>query len=82
MLKIDESIILLLELLLLAGITSYLYLSSHIEREDLISVVTYLPNGSCIVLLSDKPLKIHSMNITSKFVYICKGKTIVVGEGK
>jgi hypothetical protein len=79
---VDEALFTFLEFLLLAGVVSYIYASQHIEKDSLSATISQLPNGSCIVVLSDKTITVTQANVSGKLLYICKNNNNILAWEK
>jgi len=77
---VDEALFTFLEFLLLAGVVSYIYASQHLEKDSLSVTISQLPNGSCIVVMSDKTITVTQANVSGKLLYICKNNNIFAWE--
>jgi hypothetical protein len=77
---VDEALFTFLEFLLLAGVVSYIYASQHLEKDSLSVTISQLPNGSCIVVMSDKTITVTQANVSGKLLYICKNNNILAWE--
>ncbi|MCC6003656.1 MAG: hypothetical protein LM590_04880 [Thermofilum sp.] len=81
--SVEEAVFTIFELALLAGAAFYLHLLSNTGTNDLLGALNHLPNGSCVIILSDKPMTLPGLNISGKLSYVCRiSGGFVFGEKK